>query len=146
MSLVFDGTDIPGLHGAPVFGSWEVKRREVQFFQIRGAGEIAGEYGPRTISVLVLLHDNYDTVAKLLTKLDELSDLIGINSTLEEEGNIEREFDYCTFLGWEPVPLNGQESPGPLYNIAGTLDVDQDDDPVGGWFQQIMLHFRQLRK
>jgi hypothetical protein len=139
MSLKFDGTDIPGLHGAPVFGSPEVKRRELAFFQVKGAAEIAGEVGARTISILVLLHDSYDTFAKLETKLAELNDLVGINSTLEEEGNIERDFDYCTFLGWEPVPLQGQESPGPLTDIAGTLDA------AGCWFQQIVLHFRQLR-
>lgn len=139
MSLVFDGTDIPGLHGPLVFGSPENVRRPVKFFQVRGEGEIAGEVAGRSIMVRVLLNDDYDTQAKLDAKIKELNELVGTNSTLEEEGNLERDLDYCTFEGWEPIPLQGQEDPGPLPDIAGSLGT------ANCWFIQIVLRFRQLR-
>jgi hypothetical protein len=143
MSLKFGRNEIPGIHGPLVFGSWEVSRREAKFFQVRGVAEVAGERGARSIAVRHLLHDGYVTEAKLQAVLEAFSDLVGTNDTLQEESDIdggpERKLNYCTFEGWEPIPLNGQEDPGPLYDIAGTLDTN------GGWFRWIVLRWRQLR-
>lgn len=143
MSLKFGRTDIPGIHGPLVFGSWEVARREVKFFQIRGVAEVAGESGARSIAVRVLYHDDFVTEDRLDLKMDVLSGLVGTNATLTYRSDInggpDRDLDYCTFEGWEPIPLNGQEDPGPIYDIAGTLDSN------GGWFRWIVLRFRQLR-
>jgi hypothetical protein len=142
MSLKFGRTDIPGIHGNLVFGSWEVSRREIKFHQIRGVAEISGAFGARSIAVRALIHDEYVTEAKLHEKMEALAELTGTNGSLREESDIDggptRNLDYCTFEGWEPIPLNGQEDPGPLYDIAGTLD--------GGWYRWVVLRFRQLRK
>lgn len=143
MSLKFDGLDIPGLFGQVVFGAPEITTRPVKFFQVKGEGEVVGEVGGRWIAVRVLLYGGFTTQAKLEAKLKDLSKKVGVNGTLDAESDgegdnsLNYQLDYCTFHGWEPIPLNGQEDPGPLPDIAGTLD--------GGWFYHILLRFRQLR-
>jgi hypothetical protein len=88
MALTFDGTAIPGLHGQIVFGSPENTRRPVKFFQVKGEGEVAGQVAGRWVMVRVVLADEYDTQAKLDAKIKELNKLIGINSTLQADGNL----------------------------------------------------------
>jgi hypothetical protein len=139
MALKFWNLDIPGLHGPLIFGAPELKVRRVQFFQVMGEAEIVGRPAGRSIMVRCLIHDGWEDQNEMQAFLDDLSTKIGVNDTLTESGNIEQEFDDVTFDGWEPIPLNGQEDPGPLYDIAGTLDQD------GGWFIQLVLRFRQLR-
>lgn len=147
MALKFDGTEIPGEHGPIVRGAPEVRVRPVQVFQLAGEGQIVGKPAGRNLSVRVLLHKKYEgeTPDKLLEMLATLDGKIGTNGTLEETGNVPQKFNYCTFMGWEPIPEQGQSEPGPLKDIAGTLDADNDGQPIYGWFQLILLHFRQLR-
>lgn len=137
MALKFWNLDIPGLHGPLIIGGPENTARRVKFFQVKGEAEVAGFPAGRTIMVRALVFDEFDTYQKLQDFLDDLSTKTGVNDKLTETGNTPKVLDYCTFEGWEPIPLNGQEDPGPLVDIAGTLD--------GGWFIQILLRFRQLR-
>lgn len=135
MALKFK-IDIPGNHGAIVRGSPEFRARRVNFWKVKGVGEIVNLNGGRMLTVRCILFDEWDEVDDLLEFLGKLDDLVNHNDTLEETGNIQQEFENVTFEGYEMLPLEGQQEPGPLQDIAGTVD--------DGWFIQIVLHFYQL--
>lgn len=147
MALNFDGLDIPGVHGPLNIGGPELVARRFKVFQIRGEGEIRGKPGGRSFSVRALIYGKFTGAkpGKLLAFLEKLELKIGVNGTLDETGNVERTLDYCTFDGWEPIPNEGQQEPGPLFDVAGALEQKSNGTPIYGWFAYTLLHFRQLR-
>ena len=143
MAIKFKGSTIPGTHGPLVFRSPDQQVRRMKFWDVKGEGEIFGEAGGRDISIEITIHKKFPTVAKLLDQLEDLDDLVGEHGTLEETGNVQQKFKNCTFDGWEPVPLPGQPNTSPLQDVAGTLRTPTNK-PDGGWFQNVLLRFRQL--
>lgn len=146
MALKFKGTSIKGSHGPLVVGGPALKVRRVGYWDVRGEGEIVGRQSGRPISCLIILHDGYTRLDRLLTALAELADLIGEHGRLEETGNLVRTFDNVTFEGYDPIPLEGQDQPGPLKDLGVlTRQAGNKTEPDNGWFAQYLLRFYQLR-
>ena len=147
--LKFNGRVYSGSHGALVVGSPEQHVRRVKYWDLPGEAEIVGRPGGRNITVDLLLHDTY-TQDQLVSELSNMDDRIGTNGTLKESGNVSRTYKNCTFDGYEIIPFGGQDSPGMLQDVAGTLrdddgDLELDGQNNGGWFIAVRLMFRQLQ-
>ena len=148
MALTFNGKSIPGSHGSLVFSSPEPQLRRVRFWDLKGEGEIAGENGGRPIVVEHILHEGYTSHIDLTVALNDLNKLVGVNAQLKADtgsgsGRILQSFNSTTFEGYEFRALEGQPTPGPLQDVAGTL-FDDDGNADGGWFVGLTLRFRQL--
>lgn len=143
MDLFFNGAQIPGEYGPLMVPSPEIKRRTVRVWQLVGEAEVIGKPAGRTIMVRVLLHDEWEQPEFLQEYLRLMDSWVGTNGTLKAEGEsddddiqpLNHEYKFCTFEGYEMDP----ETPGPLPDVAGTVD-----DQVGTWFVIVWLRFRQL--
>lgn len=136
MSLWFGSLLIPGTHGPVVCPSPELGRRSVYHWGTQGETEIIGGVSGRTLTVEMVLHNAFATTTQLTIALQSLDTYVGKHDRLRDIGPSLRQWDYCTFMGYEPVPLAGQHTAGMLFDSAGCLD--------GGWWINIRLTFRQL--
>ena len=145
MALKFNGDSIDGTHGPIYRPSPEPNLRRVRFAFLKGEGEIRGSSHGRTLMCRIILHKAYTGTKpdKLLKALDKLDKAIGTHGTLKESGNIEQEFENCTFEGYEPMPLEGQEESGPLKDSFGGLRT-ANGTADNGWWICVLLRFRQL--
>jgi hypothetical protein len=142
--IEFSGKRLTHTHGPIVRGSSEVARRTVKYWGLKGEGEIVDEPGGRHLFVEIILHNGY-TQKQLLKAIAELDDLVGKNGTLKESGEVAQEFKNVTFASFEPMPLQGQEQPGPIQDV-GVLTLRPDSTTLdNGWFQLFWLQFRQLK-
>lgn len=148
--LIFKSKIILGSHGPLLVGSPELHARRVKYWDVKGEGEIIGEPGGRPIAVEITLHGSYagDTPDELYDAKKALHKLIGEHGTLTEQpdsgsAGVRADYQNCTFEGYEPSALPGQYAPGPLKDVSGTL-YKADGEPDGGWFETVILHFRQL--
>jgi hypothetical protein len=148
MAITFKGQAIRGSHGSLIFTSPDPQLKRSRYFDIKGEAEIAGESGGRPITIDHLLHFNCSNLGQLQTLLDKLDKLVGQHGLLRHETGsgasrqLQR-FDDCTFEGYEFRALAGQQAPGPLQDVAGTL-FDDDGNADEGWFAPLTLKFRQL--
>lgn len=142
MSLSFDGTAIPGTHGPVVEGPRELHTRRHFFWGVHGEIEIAGGVSGRTLSCQITLHNKWQQYATLQTELTRLEDATLTNGTIEVSGENRYAASYpeSTLEVVEWIALPGQNQPGPLVDVSGTLE----DDATIGWFLHINLRWRQL--
>ena len=147
MALEFASKTIPGTHGPLVYGGPEPRLRRVSYWDIRGEGEIFGQHGGRWISVVLLLHDGWTTLSNFEKARQNLFDLIGRHGTLKETGTLAQTLANVTLESVEPIPLDGQEQPGPIQDVGVLTRLNSSGQEVAdnGWFAQYHLRFRQLR-
>lgn len=148
--IKFRGDEIPGIHGPLVYTTSEPLLRFSNFWDLHGEIVIAGRNSGRFISCTILLFDEWvgTDPKQLLDYLDDLNDEVGQHGELEESGNIVQSLKRCTFLGFEPIPLDGQGEPGPLLDQVGSLWLLQHDDFEDAepqWFIHGILRWRQAR-
>jgi len=145
--IKFNGRIYSGSHGPIVATSPENHVRRVKYWDLSGEAEVRGLRGGRNISVEILLHDSYSQ-NQLIAELNTIDSKVGTNGALVETGNVQRTFQNCTFDGYEPIPFGGQSDSSMLQDVAMTLRDDNGNQETvggaGGWFQNVILHFRQL--
>lgn len=142
MTIKFDNLWLADTHGPLVVGSPEVPIRRVKYWDVVGEGEVVGRPGGRPITCLILVNNGFTTLRKFQEQIGSMESKIGINGTLAETGDLSRKFKFVTFDGFDPVPLGGQEEPGPLLDV-GVL-TRSSGAPDNGYFAQYLLRFRQL--
>lgn len=148
MALKFNGLEIPGIHGPLVYTTQEPALRFSKFWDLHGEPVIAGRPSGRNIVCTILLFDQWtgNDPKKLLAFLDKLGEEVGEHGDLEEDEIIVQKLAKCTFLGFEPLPLDGQGEPGPLRDDAGTLWPQADfEDAEPQWWIHGLLRWRQAR-
>jgi hypothetical protein len=148
MSLVFVNKPIPGTTESIITTSPDLPLRRVNYWDVRGEGEIIGKATGRNIIITHILHFefSYKDLQEFLN--DELNFLVGRNGRLDYEATVNGDnanvrYESVTMERWEPIPLAGQEYPCALKDISNTL-FDDEGDADGGWFQYMTLYFRQL--
>ncbi len=99
------------------------------------------------LHVLLLLHDGWDKFADFEKAVEQLEKDIGKHGTLKETGDLKREWKNVTFDGFDPLPLAGQEEPGPILDVGVLTRVktNGDEEADEGYFAQYLLRFRQLK-
>jgi hypothetical protein len=150
MPLEFNGKSIPGSTGQIAYGSPEQQLYRVKFYGLQGEVEIFGEAGGRSVFIPHILHNRFTAYRDLIRARDNLDNLCGQNGRLfysSGSGSAlqQTSFSDTTLERWEMLAMPGQDSPGPLQDIAGTLFNDSGIGD-GGWFLPVVLHFRQLVK
>jgi hypothetical protein len=148
MALYFRNQVLPGNHSSIVRGSPNRQIRRFNFWRIDGEGEIVGELLGRELTVELVLANQYTRFADLRRQLDRLDSQRGLNGTLRNSSGSgaalqEDTFNNVTFDGYEMASFGGQQSPGPLQDVANTLFNDSGTAD-GGWFVPLILRFYQL--
>jgi hypothetical protein len=147
MTIKFDGTWFSDTHGPLIVGSPELQVHTGKYWQVRGEAVVIGQPGGRDIGCRMLIHNGYTRLKDFLSKISRLEKKQGKVGTLEETGNLAREFKDVLFLGFAPVPLDGQEEPGPLLDVGLLTRVDSKGNTFvdNGYFAAYFFHFRQLK-
>lgn len=147
--LKFNGKTIPGSTESLIKGSPELSSmRRGRYWDIVGEYEVMGEQGGRQIVVTHILHDGFANHTQLKAAIQALEKLVGQNGTLTHTGTAQGDpfadtFKDVTFEAFQPIPLAGQEFPTELKDISGTLFNDSGNAD-NGWFQYVIMSFRQL--
>tara|TARA_R100000808_G_scaffold24931_1_gene59479 strand:- start:8699 stop:9118 length:420 start_codon:yes stop_codon:yes gene_type:complete len=137
MTVTHGSLTVNGKNGLAVVKPPELHVKRTHFPGLRGDSEIVLGTGGAQIDVPMWIYNSYTTRAKLQDFEDEMRGHVGTNATLTVTLDSETEtYTDCTFVGFEPMPLPGQQHASPLKDHAGTVD--------GGWFINGMLHFYQV--
>jgi hypothetical protein len=140
--LKFDNLWLADTHGPLIVGGVDVPIRPVKYWDVVGEGEIVGRQGGRPIVCTIIVHDGFTTFAKFQKQIDKMRKKQGANGVLEESGDLKQKFSDVTFHGYEPIPLGGQDEPGPLLDVGALRRANGSLD--NGYFAAYMLRFRQL--
>ena len=136
---------IPGYTHTPQAGSPQVRVRRTHNWGREGILEVRSAPGGRDIAIThVLVVGSEGSEYKLVTaKLLELDGAIGQNGRLEVYGHLTAAasvashlFINSTFDEWTQLPFPGQESAGPIKDLAGCFG--------GGWIMKMQLRFHQV--
>jgi hypothetical protein len=147
----FKSKDIPGPHTSLTAAPPNLQVRSAEFFGVNGVSEIHGGQLDREVSCEIWLSKKEWTNpkgAELLNYLSGLDGLVGEFGVLQERydqqwGGLPRKFKDCTFIGFFPLPLPGQQTPAPLQDLAFTLhQYSSTTNPA--WFHYGRLVWRQL--
>lgn len=143
--ITFDKLKIAEHHGPLIVGAPEVPIRRAKYWDVWGEGEVVGQQGGRNIFVSVLIHGGY-TLKQFIKQIESLEGKLGVNGTLEETGDLVRTYKRCTLDTFEPMPLAGQEEPGPLPDCGVLTYTNSNGQQVldNGYFAGYQLRFRQL--
>ncbi len=149
MVLKFAGKTIAGTTEAFVYGGSPVQMRRVMYWGVTGEAEVVGRQGGRDILVTHIMHDGYEIYTDLRLAFAELNALLGSHgdlslSTTVHGQQFRESLRFCTLEDIEKIPWPGQDEPQPLRDLAKTL-FDANGDADEGWFQRVLLRFRQLR-
>jgi hypothetical protein len=147
MSLWFSDKWITDTHGPLVVPSPELPVRYAKYWAVRGEGAIVGEKGGRPILCTGIVHYQFTKLKDFEKQISKIEDLQGQVGTLEEAGELTRKYKNVLFEGFEPLPLGGQEEPGPLLDV-GVLTITTSSGSVqadNGYFAGYFFRFRQLK-
>ncbi len=133
----FAGQTFAGACCAPQIMPPDIQMLRKQYWDLAGVTEIVGKKGGRAISVQILLFKQYSDASKVLAALEGYQDLQGQNAHLVFAGTTARTYKNSTLDKVTPIAFPGQEQPGPLPDVAGTLD--------GGWWMMAQFDFYQLQ-
>lgn len=137
----FAGTTFAGAACAPFVGPWEYQVLRKHYWDLKGTTEIVGQKSLRVISTKILLFAAYTSAAQVLAAVETYQDkLIGENAHLVFTTPYVATFKYCTLDRITPIAYPGQEEPGALPDISGTLTGTADR-----WWMFAQFDFTQIK-
>lgn len=124
MALTHAGFAIPGVHEDIRFGQWDEQKSLISVFGNFGAVAHLGGYTSRTITIPILIYNNY-TQSQLSNFLQDLYEQGNAIGTLVETTGLARSFQYVLFEQFVPdtdvIPPNSHLG----YSIHGELNFRQ---------------------
>lgn len=147
---------IPGPHTTLLAQPPNLHLRESMFFGLRGVSVIMGQQTDREVSAEIWLTKREwvsPRAAELFAEMKFLDLLVGEFGILREESvvasspsfdGLPRTFPDCQFVGFTPLAIPGQQAPGPLRDVAGSLHNYAANAQSYAWLQYGRLVWRQL--
>lgn len=149
--LRFRTYELPGYHTPLAAGPPELSSRVTHFPGLHGVSEIVSGQTHREVSAMIWLSRRdwrHVQARELFAKLADLDSWVGQNGDVVESQDADgfglpRRFRDCTFLGFTPLAVPGQQAPGPLQDLALQLH-DYGSQTAPAWFQYGRLAWVQI--